>query len=107
MGVCSALGEGMQRLLDGMEDVLGPEMALPGAGREPRPSSPEPRWDVLLSELEELRTDVEHFREVDPDAVAAAEITASIEIDVLPGADVPTMVDPSSADGETTGPVAR
>ncbi len=98
VGVCAALGEGMQRLLDGMEHVLGPDLALPGPGTGGVPPDAEPKWDVLLSELEELRGEVEGFREVDPAAVAQAEITASIEIDVLPGVDVPTMTDPVVAE---------
>jgi len=106
LGVCTTLGAGMQRLLDGMEDVLGPDMAIPAAtaiATEPAapvaPDGPK-KWDDLMTELEGLRSEVEHFRDVDPEAVAKAEITASIEIDVLPGIDVPTHADSTAVNLE-------
>ncbi len=102
LGVSAALGEGMQRVLDGIEHVLGPDVGLAGTISVNAPAAQEPRWDTLLSELAELRDEVEHFREVDPAAVAEAEITASIEIDVIPGIDVPTMMDPAAVQDEDT-----
>jgi len=58
-GVCAALGAGMQRLLDGMEKVLGADMALPAMGATEASSADVPEVNDLISELEELRGDAD------------------------------------------------
>ncbi len=70
LGVSAVLSDVFQRLVDGMEHVVGPDIGMPPVQKAgdvavegASVADGAPDWDQLLSDLEALRTEVEEFRD--------------------------------------------
>ncbi len=97
LGVSAVMSESFQRLIDGMEHVLGPDMGLPSGSFSDSAvgAAGAPDWERLMDDLADLRSEVEDFREVD--------VPTPQPMDDLAPTATPTGSDPAHATATQPG----